>query len=184
MRKKDNTLRGTLLDFAREIADTEGIEAINIRALAKKANVATGTVYNYFTSKDEILLAITEKYWQQTLLEMKTAVTSGSFCEQLQEIFIFLKEQIQKSAGTLMGSLGNAAAEGYIRMMSMQSELETELIRRMEQDNDIPGDIWDETFTQRQFVRFIMMNLMLLLKTQASDINFLIAIIKRSIYGT
>ena len=54
----------------------------------------------------------------------------------------------------------------------------------MEQDNDIPGDIWDETFTQRQFVRFIMMNLMLLLKTQASDINFLIAIIKRSIYGT
>lgn len=61
MRKKNDTLRSTLLDAARQIADTEGLEAVNIRSLAGKAGVAAGTVYNYFSDKDEILLALTEE---------------------------------------------------------------------------------------------------------------------------
>ena len=44
MRKKDDTLRDTLLNLSREIADTEGIEAVNIRSIAGKAGVATGRV--------------------------------------------------------------------------------------------------------------------------------------------
>ena len=51
MRKKDDSLRGILLDSARTIADTEGIEAVNMRSIAQRAGVATGTVYNYFSSK-------------------------------------------------------------------------------------------------------------------------------------
>ena len=31
-----------------------------MRALADRAGVATGTVYNYFANKDELLLALTE----------------------------------------------------------------------------------------------------------------------------
>ena len=60
MRRKDDTLRDTLLEYARELADSEGLEAVNIRSIAGKAGVAAGTVYNYFAGKDEILLALTE----------------------------------------------------------------------------------------------------------------------------
>ena len=74
MRRKDDTMRDTLLNSARDIADTEGIDAVNIRSIAKRAGIASGTVYNYFLSKDEILLALTEEYWKQTLLEMKTKI--------------------------------------------------------------------------------------------------------------
>ena len=79
MRRKDETLRDTLLQCAREMVESDGIGAVNIRALAQKAGVATGTVYNYFSNKDEILLALTEEYWQLTLEEMKTAVTADSW---------------------------------------------------------------------------------------------------------
>jgi len=48
-------------------------------SLAGKAGVAAGTVYNYFSNKDEILLALTEEYWRQALLEMKTEITAVSF---------------------------------------------------------------------------------------------------------
>ena len=99
MRKKDDTLRDTLLELARQTADNEGIDAINIRSIAKKAGVATGTVYNYFSCKDELLLALTEAYWKQALLEMDAALTADSFCGQLQQIFLFLKERIEQSAG-------------------------------------------------------------------------------------
>ena len=80
MRKKDDTLRDTLLDCARCVADAEGIEAVNIRSIARKAGIATGTVYNYFANKDEILLALTEAYWKQALVELGDAITSDSFC--------------------------------------------------------------------------------------------------------
>lgn len=184
MRKKDDTLRDTLLCIAREIADTEGIEAVNIRSIAGKAGIAGGTVYNYFSNKDEILLALTEEYWRQTLTEMQTEITADSFCGQLQEIFSFLQKRIEKSAGKLMNSLGNAETAGQARMASMQSVLEAALLERMEQDADIRADVWDETFTREQFARFIVMNMMLLLKTQASDIDFFLAIIRRTIYET
>ena len=36
--------------------------------------------------KDEILLVLTEDYWQKALLEMEAVNTGASFCEQLQEI--------------------------------------------------------------------------------------------------
>lgn len=182
MRRKDDTLRDTLLSFARTVADTEGIEAVNIRSIAQKAGIASGTVYNYFSNKDEILLALTEEYWKQTLLEMKTNVTADSFCGQLQEIFYFLKERIDQSGGKLMNSLGNVEMAGQARMTSMQAELEAALIQRMEQDAEIRKDIWDDTFTKEQFARFIMMNIMISLKTRAPDITFFVVLIKRILY--
>ena len=182
MRKKDDSLRETLLDLARQIADTEGIEALNIRMLAKRAGVATGTVYNYFSDKNEILLALTEEYWRQTLVEMKTVLTADSFCEQLQEIFSFLKERIAQSAGKLMSSLGTMEAAGQERMTNMQAELEAAFIQGMERDTEIRQTIWDETFTKEQFARFLMVNIMMSLKTQAPDITFFIRIIIQIIY--
>lgn len=182
MRRKDDTLRDTLLNLARNIADTEGIEAVNIRSIAKKAGIASGTVYNYFSNKDEILLTLTEEYWKQTLLEMRTEITADSFCDQLQEIFSFLKGRIDQSAGKLMNSLGNVEMAAQARMASIQSALEAALIQRVEQDADVCKDIWNETFTKEQFARFIMMNITMLLKARAPDITFFIIIIKRIIY--
>ena len=181
MRRKDDTLRDTLLESARQLTETAGISAVNIRSLARRAGVATGTVYNYFSSKDEILLALTEEYWRQTLSEMKTAVTSHDFCGQLREIFGFLKERIDQSAGKLMGSLGNVETQGLQSMESMQSALEQDLVQKMAQDPGIRDDIWNETFTREQFAHFILMNMMVLLKSGAADIDFFIMIIQRTI---
>lgn len=184
MRKKDDTLRDTLLIAARSIADTEGIDAVNIRTIAQKVGIATGTMYNYFSSKDEILLALTEEYWKQTLLEMRTVITADSFCEQLKEIFVFLRERIDQSAGKLMNSLGSLEIAGQTRMASMQSALEDALIQRMAQDTAIRKDIWNEQFTKEQFARFVMGNMIMLLKAKASmtDLYFFIEIIKNTIY--
>lgn len=182
MRRKDETMRDTLLKYARYIADTEGIDAINIRSIAQRAGVATGTVYNYFSNKEEILLALTEEYWEKALLEMRTAITADSFCEQLKEIFAFLKERIDNSARLLMRSLENVEAAGQERMTSMQTTLETAMIQRMEQDANVRKDIWDETFTKEQYAHFIMMNMLMLLRDKSSDISFFITIIKKTIY--
>lgn len=182
MRKKDDTLRNTLLTAAQKIADTGGIDKINIRTIAQKCGVATGTVYNYFCNKDEILLALTESYWHNALQQMEYAVSANSFCGQIQEIFTFLLKHINHSAGMLMGSLGSAESAGYSRMESAQSELKAVLLQYMEQDPNIHSNIWNASFTKEQFINFIMINLMTLLKSPNPDIDFFILILNRIIY--
>ena len=184
MRKKDDSLRGALLDSARAIADTEGIEAVNMRSIAQRAGVATGTVYNYFSSKEDILLALTEEYWKKTLYEMRTAVTADSFCGQLEEIFIFLKERIDSSGSSLMNSLGEVKKAGQERMESMQAVLAESLIRRMEQDPSVRKDIWNGTFTMEQYSRFIVANMVMLLRTEPYDFHFFIEMVRRTLCRT
>ena len=186
MRRKDDTLRDTLLNLARGIADTEGIEAVNVRTIAQRAGIATGTVYNYFSNKDEILLALTEEYWRQTLLDMKTKITANSFCAQLKEMFVFLRERIDQSAGKLMSSLGGLETVGQTRMASMQSVLEASILQRMEQDAAIRDDIWTEEFSKAQFARFVMRNILMLLKEKApmADLYFFVEMIQNVIYST
>lgn len=181
MRKKDDSLRGALLDSARTIADTEGIEAVNMRSIAQRAGVATGTVYNYFSSKEDILLALTEEYWRKTLHEMRTAVTAASFCGQLEEIFFFLKERIDSSGSSLMNSLGEVKKAGQERMDSMQAVLAETLVRRMEQDPSVRDDIWNETFTMEQYSRFIVANMVMLLRTGPYEFHFLIEMVRRTL---
>lgn len=182
MRRKDDTLRDTLLALARETADREGLEAVNIRALAGRAGVAAGTVYNYFSSKDEILLALTEEYWRGALEEMDAAVTAGDFCGQVREIFLFVRERLQRSAGTLMGSLDKVETAGQERMAAMKGRLERDLVRRMEGDPGIRGEVWDGDFTRERFARFLMGNMTTLWREKEPDVDLLLAVIRKTIY--
>ena len=182
MRRKDDTLLDTLLAYAREIADTDGQEAVNIRSIAGKAGVAAGTVYNYFAGKDEILLALTEEYWKKTLSEMKDEVTAESFCGQLGQIYRFLRKTIDSSAGRLMHSLGNVEDTGLVKMESMKAVLEKSIVRMLEEDGKVRSDIWDEAFTKEQYARFVMMNMTMLLKAGTQEFCFFLEIVKRTIY--
>lgn len=182
MRKKDEHLRAALLHHARIIAETEGIDAINIRRIAQNAKVATGTVYNYFSGKDDILLSLTEEYWKQALAEMDSAILSPSFYKQMAEIYDFLKTHIDRSAAMLMQGLGSAMPTGRQRMMSMHTVLEREILRRMDQDRDIRHHIWSATFSKEDYVRFLVTHLMTSLRSKQPDIHFLIEIIQRTIY--
>jgi len=50
--------RRRLLDAARELAATEGYEGVTVRTVAKRAGVSAPTAYQYFTSKDHLLVDV------------------------------------------------------------------------------------------------------------------------------
>lgn len=182
MRKKDETLRDTLLDIAREIANDTGPESINIRALAKQAGVASGTVYNYFASKDDILLALTEEYWRATLEEMQENVHGGDFTTQLSQIYSFLQGKIANSGKLLMLSLRNVEPRGQKHMQSMLQVLRLDIIRRMRMDAHITQEAWNENLTEEYFADYVYRNMVMLLRTGAPDIAPFIEIVQRVIY--
>lgn len=182
MRKKDEALRERLLECAKEISENEGSEALSIRALATRAAIATGTVYNYFSGKDDILLAITEEYWIIALADMQKEIHAHSFVDQLAEIYDFLCKKVSASAGPLMGSLKEVEMAGRERMAVMQHQLTDILIGAMELDEGILDDVWDETFTRSSYAEFITMNIMMSLRARLPEITFLKALVRRTLY--
>jgi TetR/AcrR family transcriptional regulator, cholesterol catabolism regulator len=49
--------RGRVLEAALELASEGGYDAVQMRDVATRAQVALGTIYRYFTSKDQLLAA-------------------------------------------------------------------------------------------------------------------------------
>jgi AcrR family transcriptional regulator len=182
VKQKDETMRDILLTNARMITDTRGIDELSIRFIAKKSGVAVGTVYNYFSNKEELLLALTEKYWKEILLEMESVIILDSFYKQLKEMYDFLKKSMEHSGRILMQSLKNTHIDGKRQMESMEQSLEKIIRQQLEQDKKIRLDIWNISFTKEQYAHFIMMNFIAHLRTKAPDISFFIEIVKRTLY--
>lgn len=182
LRKKDAELRRTLLSCASRIECTEGVDAINIRRLAAEANIAVGTVYNYFESKQEVLLSLTEAYWEGALAEMQVRITASRFSEQVAQILAFLRGKMNDCAEILMRSLHEDAPQGRVRMAQMHRVLRQALIERLDLDKSIRAEIWNSDFTKEAFADFALENLILLLQQKNSDEKMFLAIIGKILY--
>lgn len=182
MRRKDENLREGLLELARQMVETQGPQSLTIRALAQQAGVASGTVYNYFESKDEILLCLTQAHWQSILTAMQKEIYTGSFVCQLGEMYQFLRRSVDQSAGALMGSLGQVRPAGQSRMQAMQQVLQKQMVQRMQKDETILPQVWTEAFTQQDFADFLLVHLVALLQRNAENIDTLQEVAGRILY--
>lgn len=66
--------RQTFLDAAAEEFASQGYDQANINTISTKAGFAKGTIYNYFPSKQALLLALIDAIAQEHLEYLKSAV--------------------------------------------------------------------------------------------------------------
>ena len=71
------TSREEILDSSAAVAKEHGLDAISIRGVAAARGVATGTIYNYFPSRDELVAATAERLFGDHRLER----VRGDVCE-------------------------------------------------------------------------------------------------------
>ena len=60
--KRIERVRGEIMDAAVKIISEKGFKNTTTKEIAIKADVAEGTIYNYFKNKDDILMSIIERY--------------------------------------------------------------------------------------------------------------------------
>ena len=68
--------RQALLNAAAEEFSSQGYDQANINAISIKAGFAKGTVYNYFPSKQALLLALIDSIAQEHLEYLRSAILS------------------------------------------------------------------------------------------------------------
>lgn len=53
-----------ILNNAKKILYEEGYKKLSIRRIAKLSNIATGTIYNYYSNKKDIVMEMMMDYWE------------------------------------------------------------------------------------------------------------------------
>lgn len=81
-----------ILEHAGIILAKQGYEALNMRAIAKSCGIATGTIYNYFPTKRELLLQMMTDYWETHFAVIDEVSASGdNLFVRLKNIFSIME---------------------------------------------------------------------------------------------
>ena len=76
---------------AKELFYEKGYEHVNMKDIAKRADMAVGTLYNYFSNKNELYISVLEQSWNSTFEKL----------ERLQSKDIDEKERLRSSIALL-----------------------------------------------------------------------------------
>ena len=88
-------LENKLMEEARRQVEQCGYGAMTIRSVAKACGVGVGTVYNYFSSKDELLATYMLRDWKECITAIN-AVSASS--DQPQPVLRCMYDQLSRYA--------------------------------------------------------------------------------------
>jgi len=149
---KKKRARGAILEAARELFFSTGYDGTTVEAIAAKAEVAVGTVYNYFESKSAIILAITEEDTsacsgrEYTISDNDPLpdVLRGYVHTFMEVLSRYPKQLLRELMREALGSAGGSPGEGIIRQdITLMEDLE-ELFGRLRAS----GRLRDEVSTE------------------------------------
>jgi AcrR family transcriptional regulator len=109
-----------IMQVTRDMIMESGYNGLNIRDIAARCGIATGTFYNYFGSKQEIISAILASDWDKMERFMQRRLSPGlDALSQLEEVFAGLKQMLH--------SVHKIWAEGF------PDDLETGTMNRLQE---------------------------------------------------
>ncbi len=78
-----------ILDAARAVFIEHGFDGARVSEIARRASIGEGTIYSYYESKAELMLAVLQQFWDGLTLEAEAVMASikaEGFFERLQAL--------------------------------------------------------------------------------------------------
>ena len=152
------TSKEEILCICRSIIQNDGIEAVNIRNVAKKCNISVGTVYNYFDSKYALLAAAVESVWKDIF--SFSEISFSSFSSFTEQIFNSIKKGEEKYPHFFslhsVSFIGEERQDGRRLMSETLEQIKNGMCTVLEKDKNIRNNVFDEEFTPRAFSEIIL----------------------------
>lgn len=180
------TSKEAILRVCRELVSENGLLALNMRTVAQRCNVALGSLYNYFPSKNDLTLAAIESVWQDIFHMDHSCRIGDTFPDYVQWIFESVQTGMTEYPNFFTAhSISFASNEKDKARQTMEhyfQHMKIGMCHALESDIHIRSDAFDATFTQTDFVDFTLSGLLSLLMQHRSNCSVLLEIIRRTIY--
>lgn len=175
-----------ILKESRDLVAEEGLDALSIRKLAKKCDLAVGTIYNYFSSKDDLMISTIESVWEDIFRIEDYDQDADDFLKYLSDIFTHLGLGIEKypnfftihSLSFKSQSIGKAKDS----MATYIEKLRENLIYILDRDPNIKKDAFDDDFTKDDLVEFIISTSLCFIVDNNYNKDLLLKIVKKTLY--
>ena len=119
--------RARVLDAAMVLATEGGYDAVQMRDVASRAQVALGTIYRYFASKDHLLAACQLETWRELERRLDARPLSGdTAADRVSELFRRLMRRVEReplqaaALITASSSPDPAVRECQVEMIGLQ----------------------------------------------------------------
>lgn len=180
------TSREAILAASRQIASSEGLNAINMRAVAKACGVAVGSVYNYFPSKADLMAATVEDIWRSIFHKAADCGGYDSFCSCIEDFFTAIRNGLAEHPAFFAAhSLGFEAADrkkGREMMEQYYIHIQNGFLEVLKRDCEVKDGVFDSTFCREDFVEFVFSNILTLLVKNEPSCRILTETVKRILY--
>lgn len=117
MPKIIENLRETIVQEGRKLLSNKEYKELNVREIAKNCNIALGTFYNYFSTKDELILEIVREDWRKISDLIERLKSMDEPCkEKIRKIYISLELFISSYISIFieMAMLNNYSYENHM----------------------------------------------------------------------
>ena len=174
------TSREEILEKSRQLLREQGAAAVNIRSVAAACGVSVGSIYNYFSSKSDLIAAVVESVWQEIFLP---AVPEDGFIPSVRRLFAGLEEGSRRYPGFLrLHAAVFSDAEkpsGAPHMTRFRAAVRQDLLRALAQDPRVRPGAFDPAFSPEQLVDVVFAAAVAAMAAEQFDCSALLALLDR-----
>jgi AcrR family transcriptional regulator len=128
-------IKNEILTTTRRLVVEQGYNKISIRDITHACGIATGTFYNYYNSKQDVLSALLADDWNRMQLFLKARSQSSELTVimQLEEVFNSLKAMmISVHELWSLGFPDDFASEAMYKMAQVKKQLHSDLAQSVQ----------------------------------------------------
>lgn len=184
---KSVTSREILLDAAKEIANRDGIAGISMRQVAAQCGTAVGSIYNYFPTKADLIIAVIEDFWRTAIhAAVPHSIPSGGFADFFEQLYLSFHHYLGQFSTNWLEQLSLLSTaekqQGKRTEAQYFQHIQQGLVGVLAQDTAISPALWTAEFTRERFIRFVFENMIFMLKNDVQDCDFFKQIIIKLLY--
>lgn len=168
------TTREKILEQALQIAQKEGVDKVSIRKLANACGIAIGSVYNYYSNKQELIEAVSKHFWSNLLKDQNLIYRKHmGFTLFLQQYYAFIYGKLSDYDTSWLTSMDEGMKREALALFKSV----------LLQDDRVNPRIWNMELNQDFFCDYVFDNIIALLQSKKDNCRFYIYLLEHLLYG-
>ena len=151
------TSKELLVSYCKEMVREDGISEINIRSLANKSQISVGAVYNYFSSKEELLSETICSIWSEIFHFETESYAFDSLTECFNSLFYSIEKgkELYPNFFTEHTLVQTQKINEDTMTFDYWGYIKQSLVDTLKKDKSVREDVFNNILTPRYYIDYI-----------------------------